>query len=262
MDGFALPLWRLFGEAAALVYRAAPGYEAHLWPDGFQVLTGEAEPLFNVAAVRGGPRAADRLREAAGRCRARDVPGALFVAEEVADRLEPVARELGLQEAGRPPWMVYRPQAQAAPAPTGVYHVEEVGDEAALRAANRLAAAAFEIGPEAMDRVFGPAVLEALGFWLVLARRDGRPVSSVMTTAHGRATVGIWTMATAPAAQRQGAGRALLEDVIARHAGRGAERFYLFSSEAGKPLYDRVGFRTVEESALWLVASSTYHPAH
>jgi GNAT superfamily N-acetyltransferase len=184
-----------------------------------------------------------------------------LVDAEVADRLGSVAHELCLQDEGKWPWMVYRPQTPAAPTRAGLYEIDEVGDETALREANRVVAASFQIAPEALDRVFRPAVLEAAGFAFFMARRDGRPVSSAITTAHGRATVGIWAMATAPEAQRQGAGRALLDHVLAHHGRRGAERFYLFATEAGKPLYDRVGFRTVEEPALWLVGSAASRPA-
>ena len=85
-----------------------------------------------------------------------------------------------------------------------------------------------------------------------LARRGAAPVAALQTTRFG-ATVGIWAMGTAPEHQRQGAGRALLGAAMAHHRARGAARFYLGATEAGRPLYERAGFRTVAEAAVWAV---------
>jgi GNAT superfamily N-acetyltransferase len=88
-----------------------------------------------------------------------------------------------------------------------------------------------------------------------LAWAGDDPVSTVTTLADGP-TVGIWTMATAPARQRQGAGRTLLSHALAHHRARGAELFYLLATEAGQPLYERVGFHTLAEPAVWVSGHS------
>ena len=245
-------LARLAGEAYALAYRGAAGYEAWLWPDAALVLTGEAEAWFNVVVVGPGPRAADRLRVAVGVCRSRSVPALALVDGSAADLLAPVARELGLQEAGRAPWMASTGGMSAPGGTEGAYQGERVADEAGLQDAVRIAAVTFGIAPEVAARVWGPAMLDALGLDVFLVRRGGKPVSTVTTT-RGGAIVGIWTMATPPEYQRRGAGRAVLDYAMAYHAARGAERFYLGATEAGQPLYERAGFARVGEVALWLV---------
>ena len=69
-------------------------------------------------------------------------------------------------------------------------------------------------------------------------------------------------MGTTSEHQRQGAGRALLDYVIAYHYARGAKLFYILATEAGKPLYERIGFRTISEAAVWVVGHSTQVSSH
>ena len=85
---------------------------------------------------------------------------------------------------------------------------------------------------------------------------------SAVCTSGARATVGIWTMSTPPDKQRQGAGRAVLLDAMHDQVKRGAETFYLIATAAGKPLYDKLGFATVDELSIWLVGESSQFPAH
>jgi GNAT superfamily N-acetyltransferase len=92
---------------------------------------------------------------------------------------------------------------------------------------------------------------------IFLARQEGEPGSSVQTTQMG-ATVGIWAMGTAAGHQRRGAGRALLNHVIAYHAGRGATCFFLCATAAGQPLYERIGFHTQAKAIVWLAGQTTH----
>lgn len=92
------------------------------------------------------------------------------------------------------------------------------------------------------------------GFNLFVAHRKGSPISAVMTIRHN-AAVGIWTMATLPALQRQGGGRAVLEYAMDYQMDRGVESFYLVAFEAGKRLYDQIGFQPVSALQVWIVPS-------
>jgi len=44
--------------------------------------------------------------------------------------------------------------------------------------------------------------------------------------------------------------------------GLGSGAFWLIATAAGKPLYDNLGFKTVDELSIWLVGKSSQFPAH
>jgi hypothetical protein len=64
------------------------------------------------------------------------------------------------------------------------------------------------------------------------------------------------------ASSGQGAGRAVLLAAMQDHVKRGPETFYLIATAAGKPLYDRPRFETVDQLSVWLVGESSQFPAH
>ena len=63
-------------------------------------------------------------------------------------------------------------------------------------------------------------------------------------------------MATAPARQRQGAGRALLQAVLRELGGDGNTRFYLIATAPGKPLSDAMGFTTIDDLTIYIAGQS------
>jgi predicted N-acetyltransferase YhbS len=59
-------------------------------------------------------------------------------------------------------------------------------------------------------------------------------------------------MGTIAAAQGKGIGRALLSTVMAAEREAGAEAFFLGATPAGRPLYERLGYRTVFSAEVWV----------
>ncbi len=252
MDPVISSLWRAIGEAIVLFVRAAPGYEARLTPTAAMALSGEL--VSNYVAIAGGPDPEVRLREFVQVAQSRNLPLLAFVAEEINAALASTATDLGLQHAGSLPLMIFRPQAgSVASSPFQVVRVESEQD---LHHTVDLACSASGFPLDATRRVLTPITLDVPGVEGFIARREGVPISTVWTI-RGGATVGIWAMSTPPEYQRQGAGRALLEQVIANHVERGATLFYLMATEAGFPLYQRVGFQTVANPAVWVAGHST-----
>jgi GNAT superfamily N-acetyltransferase len=249
-------LWRRAGEDAALLLRAASGYEAMLTPYASLTLSGEPIADLNYAIIDDGPQVEEKLRQFGEVLQARDLPVVAVFTRAVADRLAPTARELGLQHAGSIPFMVYRTQKGASVFAQDTYQIDLVDNEQSLEESGDLAARAFDLPLESLRKTFGPLTLDTPEVSIFIARKDGMPVSSVMTTGMGP-TIGIWTMATPPEHQRKGAGRAVLEYAIDYHRKRGAGLFYLLATEAGKPLYEKVGFQTLEEGAVWVAGHST-----
>jgi ribosomal protein S18 acetylase RimI-like enzyme len=250
-------LWRCIGEAGGLLVRAAPDHQILRMPGAVLALSGEPVADLNYIMIGAGPDPAARLREFGALVHARQLPVVAMLSAAVADALAPVARDLGLTHAGGMPLMTHT--GQGAPRAERQVTVTRVESDAELRTANGIMARAFSLPEDAMQRAWGPAVLDAPGFALFLARQDATPVSAVATSRHG-AIVGIWCMATAPEYRRRGAGGALLTQVMAGHHASGARLFYLGATEAGYPLYERLGFRTVETATIWVAGHSTQVP--
>lgn len=85
--------------------------------------------------------------------------------------------------------------------------------------------------------------------WL-LAEQHGTPVGMVgMTNYQSFAYVGL--MAVDPQVQRQGIGRLLIDELIARSTQRGYPTLELEATELGAPLYRKVGFIVDGQSAIY-----------
>jgi GNAT superfamily N-acetyltransferase len=246
---------RLSGEALAQCYRGAAGFEAILRPTEALVLSGQPHADFNYALLDESVHAAAALREFVGIAGTRGVPLIAMATPAAAATLEPVAAELGLQAAGSFPLMT-RDGAMPERSETDYACRAATGEEDLLEA-NRILSLASGIPVEAVNAAYGPAVLGGAGFELFLASRKGEPICAVQTTRAGGGDVGIWAMVTPPAFQRQGAGRALLGHVLAHHVERGAKRFYLGSTAAGRKLYESFGFGAIGEWTVWLSGESS-----
>ncbi len=75
---------------------------------------------------------------------------------------------------------------------------------------------------------------------------DGEPVVAGLGIRSGP-TIGIYSIATAPDARRRGFGAAMTQRIVDDGASDGCDVAVLQASEAGKPIYERMGFRTVIE---------------
>jgi GNAT superfamily N-acetyltransferase len=250
-------LWHTIGTALATTFGTVPGSTIHLTATGWIVATGEPGADFNMLLVDEGPNPAGQFREFIEVLDSRGLQGLAFLTAPVAAQLTPLARELHLQSANRVPVMLSLPggaDADEAGPLQERFRIERVTAET-LGESMRLAAETFGVSPDVIARVYSPTTLALPGVDIFLARDGDEPVSTVTTTATG-ATVGVWTMATAPSRQRQGAGRAVLAHAMREQRETGAERFYLLATESGKPLYERMGFQTVSELAVWVRGTS------
>ncbi len=224
--------------------------EVRLAPGGLLGLSRGPTADFNMALIDAADDDEALLDEFVRRVKREAVPAVFMLSSACAPRLGPVAKERGLVNAGLAPLMVL---TDRPPLPReSRFAVQRVGDEKALGAVADLVAAAFTLDREWVGRTFcADTLLDAPTLSFFLASKEGEPYSAVTTTA-GRDTVGIWSMATAPNRQREGAGRAALLAAVEHHRCRGARTFYLIATPAGKPLYDSVGFTTVEEFPIWV----------
>jgi len=253
-------LWRFIGDSISSVVRAAPAHEVWRLPGVTLALSGAPVADLNYVALDASPDPGARLRDCAAIVHARQLPVLVLVSAAVAEIVAPVAHDLGLIHAGSMPLMTRDGHGLPAAAGAGACVVTRVVSAADLVAALSIMAQANALPEDAVQQTLGPGLLDAPGIDVFLARQGDRPISTVTTTRHGT-TVGIWTMATSPESQRAGAGRVLLTAVMAWHRASDAHLFYLGATAAGYPLYERLGFRTVETLPIWVAGHSTQVPA-
>ncbi len=125
-------------------------------------------------------------------------------------------------------------------------------------AINLLIAQAFGLDSE-VSRELIQAVADqrtAMTAWIL--EDNGVALSTVMTARSGD-VVSVWCMATTPAAYRKGYGKALLSTVLTLAEREGATIGLLGATEAGFPLYEALGWRTVEDWAVYADVSSATH---
>lgn len=246
----AAALWGTFAEHAALVMSGGRAPVRASGPGWFAVLTGEDHPELNQCALTSEASAGDAhalvdVIAAAG------VPALLSVASAAgADLAAPLAAAGFLRGPAPEPlmWCPCRPEPR-----TGGLRVREV-----RTADDRDRAIGLIADAHAMERASASRALAQLpdpagrvSAWLALA--DGEPLSVVWTTAGAR--IGVWEMMTPVRHRRRGAGRAVLTHALAQLWTPAVEGAFLWSTPAGRPFYEAVGFTAVDEAAGWTLGA-------
>ena len=119
----------------------------------------------------------------------------------------------------------------------------------------RLAAAGFEAPEEAFLQLMTPSALAVPGVRCYLGEVGGQAVTTGFGVVLGP-HVGIFNIATPPAHRRRGYGAAVTARAVADGLEAGAKWAWLQASEAGYPVYERLGFRTSEAWSCWVSPSS------
>ena len=245
-------LIRLCNRALAAQMHAAPGIELHMTRDAVLGLTDEPTPDFNRLMLGDHPAGEAFLAWATSRARERDRPLVATLTPRAAQALGPAAERLGYAQVATSPLMVLRPRTPVAPG-RPVKVVRALGPEL-VGMAGDLVSAAFDEPRDVVARCLDVCVTPTAGLETYVAfDDDGQPVSAVTLTPTGD-TAGVSQMATPPDRQRQGWGRALLTAVIEDYRRRGVTRFHLGATDAGRPLYDSLGFEKVADLSVWLLA--------
>lgn len=127
--------------------------------------------------------------------------------------------------------------------------VQAVGAESSGVYSEALARA-FEVPEEVFGSLMDGAVLDEPGFTGYLARAGGQPVATGLGVVVD-GTVGVFNIGVHPRQRGSGLGRAVTVRVLADGFAAGADVAYLHPSEAGRRLYESIGFRDVEAWAMY-----------
>ncbi len=122
------------------------------------------------------------------------------------------------------------------------FEVRRVADTAGLEDHRAVVTEGFAVPRRVAVETSGPGLLDIPECSLYVGYQDGRPVTSGMGWRSGR-TIGVYAIATVPAARRRGHGEAMTARVVADGIRAGCDVAALQASEAGRPIYERLGFR-------------------
>ncbi|MBA4013520.1 MAG: hypothetical protein C0481_16780 [Phenylobacterium sp.] len=231
---------------------AAPGIELHVTRNCVQGLTDEPLADFNRLILGADPDAGGFLVRAVARARERARPLVATMSPRAAQALAPVAARLGFAEVGSSPLMVFGPDVRVQP--SRPVQVVRALDPQVVAVAGDLIAAAFDEPRDIIARYIDVGMTATSGVETYVGYGEDGAVGTVSVTPTGD-TGAISLMATPPQHQRKGLGRALLSQVIDDYRRRGMRRFHLGATEAGLPLYESLGFETVAELPVWLLAA-------
>jgi len=246
-----------FVEAWRLMCTAAPGCELHSAAGAEYIFSGVPIPFFNVAVLTGRGVSGEELRSQGQRARewaeTRGVPWLLVVTHEALAVGTDGAAELdGCGYAPLMPLtgMLAGKVGPAARVPDGL-ELRVPQDDAGCEAVLDVNSAAYGMPLDAGKPVWGRRTYWN-GHFPVLGLAGGEPVSSaVVMMVEGYRYVAL--VATAPGQQRRG-----YADAVMRHAlemsrqACGECPTFLHASDAGKPVYERMGYETVSTHTIFM----------
>lgn len=223
---------------------------------GLGGVTGVPAPTLNGVWVDRVDADAAQLGELLDEVAATGLPYCLQFRPGAADRLTELAISRNMTRAEDIPLMALEDPGQldAAHLVSGLTIRELSQGDAVLHA--RTAAAGFEAPVEMFLQLMTPALLAVPGVRCYLGEAGGQPVTTGFGVTLG-SYVAIFNIATPPEHRRHGYGAAVTARAVADGLGAGARWSWLQATSAGQPVYERLGFHTVETWSCWIAAGST-----
>ena len=247
-------------EAISSIARMTPGGEVSDAGGLTLVRSGLDIPAFNLVFALDDPSSV----VAAERAVSRTFGGSgfrwlLVTTERVATQLQPMIHAFGFHLEETMPGMVWAPLPRLLPTlpPRFTARPVRVPEEAAVFA--RTMMEGFEARAGLMDpwvdgvRAKHVTTSEMPGWYLGFL--DDHPVCTAVRVTTG-AIAGIYGVSTLPDFRRRGLGEAITRLAAADGYPEGARMSYLQSSRAGRSVYERIGYRWVEDYQLWSPAGS------
>jgi GNAT superfamily N-acetyltransferase len=233
---------RIFREVDGVANCSAPDVQACCSPVPSHLFNGVCEARFDDWG--------SRAKEVADTFVARGLPWFWWVTPTTTSpELERVLQGHGMSRMDVPGMYLDLGQWVPAPVPAGVELVagspeQEESVDTLLRA----------FGLPAASR--GPLMAHAAAFarantFSVFARLNGEPVAGGLGLVTGD-TVGLYMIATQEELRGRGIGRAVTEALLAEGKARGTKHAILHTSPMGRPVYERIGFAEVCDTAQYV----------
>lgn len=246
--------WRAFCDGApAAVLDAADGVA--------YAFSGVPIAFMNAAVVTARGLSADALRDCAGRARDRgSAIGVPWILVTTREGLEPeVDPDALLDSCGFEPFMTLTGMVADEVLPSahlpGALELREAANDAECEAIFDVNSAAYSMALDACKPVWGRRA-----FWerhaAVLGRVEGAPVSSaVVLMVDGYRYVAL--VATDPGCQRRGYADATMRRALEQaRRNHGDRPTFLHATEAGRPVYERMGYGAVSTHPVYILKNS------
>lgn len=184
-----------------------------------------------------------QLRDAFAMLDERSIPFLVRIRDGLDSASERAAGQLGLKYTDTIPGMALAPIPSDGGRDTPL-DIREVADDAAFADFVRVTAASFGFDPNDAKRMLAPALWTTPGTFWYVGYVDGEAVaaSQVQMLKDG---AGVNFIGTLEAHRGRGFGEAMTWQAVNRGSQEGREIAALQASEMGKPVYERMGFRTV-----------------
>ena len=213
----------------------------------YAVLTRELHTDVNQCVLAPGAGRAD-AEQVLSLIREADVPAVVSVTSEADESLNGPLASAGLTpEPLTEPIMWCEKTPNVRSSGFAVKRVTRGGD---FRLAIATYAAGHGMDEDIAGRVLAGTAPPADDVSIWIAWEGEQPISVVWLT-HGE-EVGIWLMATPRKNRGRGAARAALSGALAQSWQPATNGAFLWASPAGRPLYESLGFRPVDEAVVWV----------
>lgn len=233
---------------------AAIGLIARLRPNGIVrreggvalLASGVAIRLFNQVLIEDATATSDAVADAVAAMRASSFRYLVHLRDGVDDAFVPLMADLGLVETDPEdamPGMALEPITDGAPIPSEL-DLRRIDDAAGFDDHTRTAALGFGLDEALIRSFLDPRQLDEPGVRYYVGYVDGEPVATGVGIATGR-TIGVYNIATIESARRRGYGAAMTVRAALDGRAAGCDVAILQASSMGRPIYERLGYRTV-----------------
>lgn len=235
------------GEA---MVRASPGFELELRDEFYLRSFRLPTEALNEVVITGAPKdPATVVDQACKYFEPRSPRWRLICPPEWESLMDEACRAGGLDPVRYTPVMLLTPESSRPTPPVKGLVCRRVEDMPSLVSFGETFSLAF--GFPKTDFWEIPPLLEASSLDLILGSLDDVPVATGFGYTFGRIT-GVWGVATCPEYRGRGIGSAITQAVVTAGQRWGTDAAYLWATDMGFPVYRRMGFRHVQNQAIWV----------
>jgi GNAT superfamily N-acetyltransferase len=214
------------------------------------VATGMPLPPFNPAFVVRPPRdPATTFRWVLDFYGRRGLTGEIIAWTDTAHAIADAATGAGLTAGHRIPCLLLAPLASAPPTAPDL-QVRRVADTASLLRFNDVCAEGFGLERQVIAAFDDPRLLELPGAGLHLGFVDGAAVATSLSYGIDDVVL-VFNVTTLESHRRRGIGEAMTWRALQEGLTQGCDVAFLQSSAAGRPVYERMGFRHAVDMQTW-----------